>query len=121
MTPHKTKHLKRGECAILSLVLKGHWFNLISSGLKREEYRDFTKYWTTRISNWDLSPRIHIVEFRRGYSASSPRIAYQASKVMTIAGFRRNFYLSSVSDHPEWGEPSKPHFVIRLKNPITLI
>ena len=31
--------LERKRCAILSLVLKGKWYDLIASGVKREEYR----------------------------------------------------------------------------------
>lgn len=34
------KQLKRSECAILPLVLKGKWYDMIASGEKREEYRD---------------------------------------------------------------------------------
>ena len=31
--------LKRSSCAILPLVLKGKWFDMIERGEKREEYR----------------------------------------------------------------------------------
>ena len=45
--------IRRNKCAILSLVLKGKWFDMIAHGGKREEYRDATKYWRTRFNNWD--------------------------------------------------------------------
>jgi hypothetical protein len=37
------KQLKRSECAILPLVLKGKWYDMIASGEKREEFDSFTK------------------------------------------------------------------------------
>lgn len=33
----------------LDLVLKGFWYDLIKSGVKREEYREVTPYWCKRI------------------------------------------------------------------------
>ena len=45
--------LKRSKCSILSLVLKGKWFDMIASGEKREEYRLPTRYWRKRLHNWD--------------------------------------------------------------------
>ena len=40
--------LKRSSCAILPLVLKGKWFDMIERGEKREEYRMATDYWLKR-------------------------------------------------------------------------
>lgn len=41
------RKLKRSECAVLTLVLKGKWYDMIEGGEKREEYRDSTPYWAT--------------------------------------------------------------------------
>lgn len=48
------KQLKRSECAILPLVLKSKWYDMIANGEKKEEYRDAIKYWFTRLSNMRL-------------------------------------------------------------------
>lgn len=34
---------------ILHLTLKKHWFDMISSGIKPEEYREIKSYWATRL------------------------------------------------------------------------
>lgn len=34
---------------ILDLVLKGKWYDMISDGIKREEYREIKPYWIKRI------------------------------------------------------------------------
>lgn len=36
---------------ILHLILKSKWFDMIESGKKTEEYRDFTPYWSNRLIN----------------------------------------------------------------------
>ena len=45
--------LKRSECAVLTLVLKRKWYDMIASCEKREEYRDYTLYWRKRIGKWE--------------------------------------------------------------------
>lgn len=37
--------LKRSQCSILPLVLKGKWYDMIATGEKKEEYRADTQYW----------------------------------------------------------------------------
>ena len=97
--------LKRGECAILPLVLKRKWFDMIARGEKREEYRACTPYWAIRLSNWDnTDATAHVVEFRLGYRSDAPRQAYIC-----------NIYTSTdEARHPEWGEPNTPHYRLRL-------
>lgn len=51
----------------LDLVLKGKWFDMIQSGIKREEYREIKSYWTKRLFNKEYSQ----VKFRRGYTKNS--------------------------------------------------
>lgn len=36
--------IERSRCAVLPLVLKGKWFDMIARGEKREEYRAVTDY-----------------------------------------------------------------------------
>ena len=43
------QQLKRSECAILPLVLKKKWYDLIAFGEKQEKYREAKPYWNKRI------------------------------------------------------------------------
>ncbi len=105
------RRLKRSECAILPLVLKRKWYDMIASGEKREEYRAATPYWAVRLSNWDNTPaRRHVVEFRLGYAKDAPRVAYDSPWCVAAADCR----------HPEWGEPTAPHYIIFLGERIEL-
>lgn len=112
------RKLKRSECAVLPLVLIGKWFDMIARGEKREEYRACTEYWRKRIWNWEdkakgPSPeacKTLVVEFRRGYASNAPRMAFSAH----IRAWRRE------PNHPEWGEPYEPHYVIALDERVEL-
>ena len=96
---------KRSHCAILPLVLKREWYDMIARGEKREEYRNEGHYWATRLSNWDNTPAIcHVVEFRLGYAKDAPRIAFTCPIYISAHG----------SKHPEWGEPEEPHYTLLL-------
>ena len=118
--------IKREKCAILSLVLKGKWYDMIEHGGKREEYRDATKYWRIRLHNWDKRFTAHntpVVEFRRGYAHDAPRMAFWCLGVETVSGMMPYAYVDAASDkprHPEWGEPEKPHFFVELGGRVTL-
>ena len=119
--------IKREKCAILSLVLKGKWYDMIEHGGKREEYRDATKYWRIRLNNWDKRFTAHntpVVEFRRGYSHNAPRMAFWCLGIETVSGMMPYAYVDEHSDkprHSEWGEPSTPHFFIELGGRVTII
>lgn len=54
----------------LNLVLKAHWYDMIGSGVKTEEYRDIKDYWTTRlICGKDMKKKeFDAVTFRYGYT-----------------------------------------------------
>ena len=116
------KVLKRSECSILDLVLKSKWFEMIESRDKLEEYRDYKPHWVIRLCNWDdcadkRKPRV--VEFRCGYSKSAPRVAFMAIQFKWRA-IHQSFRFATAPDHPEWGEPKGPHFVIELGQRVIL-
>ena len=121
------EEIKREKCAILSLVLKGKWYDMIEHGGKREEYRDATKYWRIRLHNWDKRFTAHntpVVEFRRGYSPNAPRMAFWCLGIETVSGMRPYAYVDQYCDklrRPSWDEPSTPHFFIELGGRVTLI
>lgn len=53
---------------ILHLTLKRKWFDLIASGKKTVEYREFKEYWKNRL----YGAKFDEVHFRNGYSPESP-------------------------------------------------
>ena len=116
--------LKRSECAILSLVLTRKWYVQIFSGKKLEEYRDATKYWRVRLSNWVEKSIIFrktlVIEFRRGYSSYAPRMAFLAKSFEGGGPERRYFARAFGASHPEWGEPKGNHFVIGIGERVEL-
>lgn len=104
------RKLKRSECAVLPLVLKGTWFDMIASGDKSEEYRDATRYWQTRIHNWCNRQGTLVVEFRRGYGTNAPRMWFIAGDV---------FYRGRAHTYT-WGEPESDHYAIALGERVEL-
>jgi len=53
---------------ILHLTLKKKWFDLIASGKKKMEYREYKPYWQKRLLNVDDTPKhFDIVRFKNGY------------------------------------------------------
>lgn len=104
--------LKKSECAILPLVLKKKWYDLIDSGEKKEEYREDKPYWDVRIGNWlneaqskNLTP---VVAFSLGYRPATMFFRVPEYPVM------QSDMRSDEENHPEWGEPAAHHYVIEL-------
>lgn len=110
------KTLKRSECSILSLVLKEKWFEMVSLGQKKEEYRDYSEYWKTRILNWqkkaDLEGLPKVIEFRLGYSARAQRTAFLLDDIYVCKPYRLT--------RPDWGEPLGEHYVMHLGDRVVL-
>lgn len=110
------KQLKRSECAVLSLVLKGRWFDMIALGEKREEYRD-REIWDKRIMKWFRrfiqNPEITnlVIAFQREHL--KPSIWFEINGLCTEKDIR--------TKHPEWGEPQTPHYIISLGERVELV
>ena len=106
------RKLKRSECAVLHLVLKGRWYDMIASGEKREEYRDAGPYWDTRMIRWfytGMERAHHVVAFSRGYA--------KATMLFRVETIMRPYHRMA---HPEWGEPNTPHWIIGLGERVEL-
>lgn len=118
--------LERSQCAILPLVLKGKWYDMIASGEKQEEYRLPTNYWRKRLHNWNhrfTSRTTPVIEFRRGYAKDAPRMAFWCLGIETASGLMPYAYVDATGGkhlHPEWGEPTEPHFFIELGGRVIL-
>lgn len=105
------RKLNRSECAILPLVLKGKWYDMIASGKKIEEYREAKPYWRKRILRWLYDPRtVHIVGFSKGYCTAD---------MFFIACTSWNTRIGA--EHPEWGECDDEHYIIHLFERVTLL
>lgn len=107
------KKLKRENCCVLPLVLQGKWFNMIATGGKEEEYRTSEKV-LGQIEKWFghyfLNGGEPVIELFLGYKKNRQKMAF-------ITGVPRR---RDVAEHPEWGEPNGPHYVIPLSEIVEL-
>lgn len=125
------RKLKRSKCAILPLVLKGKWFDMIASGEKKIEYRR-AGYWLDRVYNWfNKSIRgglVPVVEFRHGYAKDARRMAFVCGWLWNrrerrfvyctppYAWLNRNWPIQ----HPELGETKIERVAILIGERITI-
>lgn len=72
---------------ILTLPIKKRWFDMISSGEKKEEYREIKRYYQTRFDK----PLTHI-RFTNGYGNSVPSVTVE------LLGISKGI------PKPEWSE-----------------
>lgn len=88
----------------LFLVLKRKWYEMIDSGIKLEEYREDTPYWTKRLMKFDPVLRgLYQVTFQLGYQKNAPRMTFEIAGITWGKG-REN-----------WGaEPGKNYYIIKL-------
>lgn len=87
----------------LKLTLKRRWFDMIASGEKREEYRTPSEWILSRLEGKEYDA----VEFRNGYSKTSPVVTCE------FKGWKYGF------GRREWGGGStagQPLVVIELGN-----
>ena len=82
----------------LDLVLTHHWYDMITKGPKREEYRVQSPNWIKRLFSYGCGD---IVRFRRGYSS-------------TFADFRIVNITTGIG-RPEWGAPTYEVFIIKFE------
>lgn len=72
---------------ILHLTLKKKWFDLIASGKKKQEFREFKEYWVTRLFTPEKIDEHHTeyhsreydeIHFKNGYGPNVPfmRVEY---------------------------------------------
>lgn len=84
---------------VLYLTLKKKWFDMIASGVKREEYREMKPYWHKRLNNKSYD----IIHFRNGYSKTAPVIVVELKEICSSLGII------------EWGAPpAQPVYILRL-------
>lgn len=96
----------------LRLTLKKEWFDMITSGVKKEEYREIKPYWVSRLTKklpWGHGAKeFDFVEFTNGYGDHRPRITFEWTSTQIAAG------------KPEWGgDENYNQFVITLGREIS--
>ena len=90
---------------MIVLPIKKRWFDMIVSGEKKEEYREFKKYYNTRfkkIFGLDYKDKTTEIIFRNGYSKMSPEIKCRCK-------------LRIGRGKQEWGaEPNTNYYVFKI-------
>ena len=102
---------------ILRLTLKKEWFDMIASGVKKEEYREVKPYWENRLTEecdcgFDACDEcdsgggfkvFDVIEFKNGYGNHVPamRVAFKG--------------IEKRGGNPKWGAvKGETYFVIHL-------
>lgn len=96
---------------VLHLTLKKKWFDMIASGVKKEEYREDKHYWRVRLTNFGAGffnegfYNFDVVHF---YNGGAPSLKYPNLQIECKG-------IEIKEGNPEWGaEPGKKYFVIKL-------
>lgn len=85
----------------LHLTLKKKWFDMIASGVKKEEYREIKPYWIKRLRCAET--RYGKILFRNGYSRNAPTILIELTGLESGLGI------------VEWGAPeAQKIFILKL-------
>lgn len=87
---------------MLTLPIKSNWYQMILAGIKGEEYRDDSPYYTARFERYE-GQRITI-KLRNGYSRTSPTAICEVTPIRRASGH-----------NPEWGgDPTKRYWVLLI-------
>lgn len=65
---------------ILHLTIKKKWFDLIASGKKTVEYREYKPYWEKRLVGKEFTE----VHFRNGYGKNAPFMRVKLSAIVNV-------------------------------------
>lgn len=88
---------------ILHLTLNKKWYDMIESGIKKEEYREIKKYWIQRLENKIFD----VVSFRNGYRPNSRKMSFECNGIVKKKG------------NVDWGaDHDTEYYVIILGNRI---
>jgi len=65
---------------ILHLTLKRKWFDLIASGKKPVDYREYKPYWVKRL----VGKEFQEIHFRNGYAKDAPFMRVQCLGIVNV-------------------------------------
>lgn len=100
--------MKKVNKRILRLTLNKKWFDLILSGKKKFEYREYKSHWTSRLLDDSGTRNFDEIHFTNGYGGDKPFMRVEFNGIGEMIGS----YIE-----PENGEPidrAKKYFVIAL-------
>lgn len=87
---------------MLILPIKKKWFDMIKTGVKKEEYRDIKPYYETRFNKLFKDKNTAVITLRNGYSTNSPSINCLVS-------------LKVGKGKTEWGaNPNKNYYILNI-------
>ena len=87
----------------LNLTIKKKWFDMITSGVKKEEYREIKPYWVKRLKLRVGYRDFDTILFRNGYQKTSPSVR------VDCLGIHQG------KANPKWSDNTKGYFfVIKL-------
>ncbi len=88
---------------MLTLPIKKKWFDMIKSGVKKEEYREIKPYYDSRFKIYlPFESDFNNIIFRNGYRKDSPKIKCHC---LIYRGYGKK----------EWGaEPNKLYYVLKI-------
>ena len=95
---------------VLHLTLKKQWFDMISKGVKKEEYREIKDYWIKRLKDMSLQKPFHAfipydkIVFKNGYAKNAPTMVVEFDGIRIGKG------------NKDWGADDEVRFCIKLGN-----
>lgn len=109
----------------LRINLKKRWYTMISSGDKKEEYREIKPYWIKRLSK-TLAPTAYLENFNE-YECTKVMHEYERrhwlkefDTVTFVLGYTKTeetyecLCITIGRGKPEWGAPDKEVFIIKI-------
>lgn len=110
---------------MFTLSIKKKWFDMILSGVKKEEYREITPYYISRLSNlfcvWTKNATYHSENMRQFLQSENARkntikeIIFRNGYSKNSSSFNAKCTLSVGTGKEEWGaEKDKKYFVLKI-------
>ena len=107
--------MKTLDMKTLDIVLKREWYDMIDSGVKKEEYRDIKPYWIRRLT--DLKSDFIPFSYREGYQTipfkDFTHVLFHRAYTSTTMLFSINGMSVGIGNS-SWGAPDKEVFIIKL-------
>ncbi len=101
-----TRHFPEGSVRVLTLALKGVYFDQIAAGIKVEEFRLVTDFWCKRLVGREYDR----VVITKGYP--------KASDTARRLEFAWNGFERRLLEHPHFGPAPVEVFAISLAKPL---
>ena len=113
------------EKVLLHLPLKAKWYEMIESGVKREEYREIKPYWTKRLLKnfpvfWRMAVNVGMLSNNYTHLYSKELYPEYYTHVKFSYGYTKRTitfeleYITIGKGNKEWGAPTEDVFIIKL-------